>query len=170
MKYSVFILLLIGLVSCKQEPEVALKDRVYNFKVSECRADCGRDSIGVRENRIVGGDLKVRLGYVVNCSWDSAWVDNIERRNDSLFLRFDRAHTIDTISVDGDEVVTEMQYVMTDCDCFYFFEFKLKDVETTPAVVRVEATFEKFDYWDQRPIRNYVEPEEIEYKEAFPDY
>ena len=169
MKYSVLIFLLIGLVSCKKEPEIALKDRVYDFKVSECRYDCGRDSVGVRENRLVEEDLKVRLGYVVNCSWSSAWVDNVEHSNDTLYVELDREHTKTVTYEEGGDFVTQLEYPMTDCDCFYFFEFKIKDVRTPPQVVRVAATMERSEYWDQRPHRIYSTPEEVEIEEVFPE-
>jgi len=133
-------------ISCSKQKEQPLNERVEQFQVSECRTDCGIDSIGVRTSK-VKNDLGVKLGYVVNCSWKQAFIKNIEEQNDTLIFELDRPNK-------------NGEYPITECDCFFFFEFIIKNYTKKPKTIRVAELFEKGKYWDERNFEQELEIEE----------
>ena len=109
------------LVGCSSQNKESLLNQLIAFEISECRHQCGADSVGVRRNKIQGENLSVRFGYIVNCSWKYGYVDDITQRNDTLFLRLDRPHKIDTLKVDTNakgeiSYHIEQEYPHADCD------------------------------------------------------
>ncbi|MEP3448358.1 MAG: hypothetical protein ABJN61_11695 [Flavobacteriaceae bacterium] len=132
-------------IGCSKQKKQSLNERAGQFKVSECRTDCGIDSIGVHTD-IIKNDLKVKLGYVVNCSWRQAFLKNIKERNDTIIVEFDRPN------VNG-------EYPITECDCFFYFEFLIENFDKEPKAIRVAELFEKNKYWDERNF-DYVITEE----------
>ncbi|WP_405570468.1 hypothetical protein [Winogradskyella sp. Asnod2-B02-A] len=139
MKNLISIVILVCLIiGCSGQKERPLNQKIEQFRVSECRTDCGIDSIGVRTYK-AKNDLKVKLGYVVNCSWDRAFLKNITERNDTLIVELDMP------SENGG-------YPISECDCFFFFEFTIKDYANKPKAIRVAELFEKNKFWDERRI------------------
>jgi len=129
------ILLLI--LSCSKPEEVSLYESVENFKISKCKKACSIDSVGIRLNKVKHGDLFVRLGYIVNCSWEGGYLKNVINKNDTLLIELDRPHNIDTLQIDSlkmdsIEYHVETSYPMADCDCFFYFDFTLKNFNTIP--------------------------------------
>ncbi|MEM9680573.1 MAG: hypothetical protein AAF901_09640 [Bacteroidota bacterium] len=147
MKNQILIITLSLLVfSCDKRKEQLLNQKVKYFQVSECRNDCGVDSIGF-STYIVGDNLSVKLGYIVNCSWDGAFLKGIIERNDTLIVKLDRPNN-------------NGEYPITDCDCFYFFDFIIEEYTKKPEVVRVTDLFEKDKFWDERNFDKFREVEE----------
>ncbi|NRR93371.1 hypothetical protein HSX10_17490 [Winogradskyella undariae] len=132
---ALFVCLIIG---CSEKKEQPLNQKIEQFRVSECRTDCGIDSIGVWTNNIEN-NLNVKLGYIVNCSWDSAFFKNITETNDTLIVELDMPN------VNG-------EYPITECDCFFFFEFMIKNYNKEPKAIRVAELFGKNKFWDERRI------------------
>ena len=132
----------------------SLVERTKNFQISECKQDCGVDSIGVRLNKIKSGDLYVRLGHIVNCSWKQGYLKDMIYNSDTLVLELDRPHDIDTVRIDSikNNIIYEIEtsYTLTDCDCFFFFEFIVEDFETAPKSIRILDNFKNGKYWDER--------------------
>ncbi|MBW1295023.1 hypothetical protein [Aquimarina litoralis] len=145
----------------------SLLERTKNFQVSECKQDCGVDSMGVRLNKIRNGDLYVRLGHIVNCSWKQGYLRDMIYDSDTLVLELDRPHDIDTVRIDSTKnnvfYEIETSYTLADCDCFFFFEFTVEDFETTPKSIRILDNFKKGKYWDERDIIEEVEDVEEEF-------
>ena len=134
---------------CSKQKEQPLNERVEQFRVSECRTDCGIDSIGVRTYNIEN-DLKVKLGYIVNCSWDRAFLKNITEINDTLIVELDMP------SENG-------HYPITECDCFLFFDFVIRNYSKAPKAIRVAELFEANTYWDERNFKELeIEETQIE--------
>jgi hypothetical protein len=140
---SVTFCLIIG---CSKQEKQPLIEKIEQFKVSECRTDCGLDSIGVRTYK-VKNSLKVKLGYVVNCSWKQAFLDNIKEKNDTIIIELDK------LNVNG-------EYPITDCNCFFYFEFLIKNFDKKPKAIRVAELFERNKYWDERNFDQILEVEE----------
>lgn len=140
---SVIVCLIIG---CSKQKEQPMNQRVKQFRVSECRTDCGIDSIGVQTYK-TKNNLKVKLGYVVNCSWNRAFLKNITETNDTLIVELDKPN------VNG-------EYPITECDCFFFFEFMITNYAKKPKAIRVAELFEKNKYWDERNFEQILDIEE----------
>ena len=132
---AILFCLIIGCSGKKAKP---LNQRIEQFRVSKCRTDCGIDSVGVWINKIEN-NLNVKLGYIVNCSWDRAFLKNITEINDTLIVEFDKPN------VNG-------EYPITECDCFFFFEFKIKNYAKEPKAIRVAKLFETNKFWDEKGI------------------
>ena len=132
--------------SCSKKNKPPLNKRVDNFKISECKRNCGIDSIGFQTKRI-DNNLNVKLGYIVNCAWNEAFLKDIIETNDTLIVQFDKPND------DGN-------YPITECNCFYFFEFTIKDYQKTPKSIRVAELFEEHKFWDERNFENIIEIEE----------
>ncbi|WP_299261178.1 hypothetical protein [uncultured Aquimarina sp.] len=159
----VIILLIIG---CSKRKQISLYERTENFKVSECREDCGIDSIGIRTNKISNGDLFVRLGYIVNCSWESGYLKSIINKNDTLLIELERPHDIDTLRIDTlktdiIEYEIEESYPLADCDCFFYFDFSIKNFRNVPKSIRISDQFKENKCWDERSYSKY-EIEDVE--------
>ncbi len=133
---NLFIIFLI--FGCTKEKGLPINQRVEKFQVSECRTDCGVDSIGVRTSKTRNDDLKVKLGYIINCSWKKGYLKDITERNDTLIVKLDRPHS------DNGE------YPMTLCDCFMYFDFEIKNYNKKPKAIRVVDLFEGNKYWDEK--------------------
>ena len=147
MKNLINIAIIVCLIfGCSRRKEQSLNQKIEQFRVSECRTDCGIDSVGVWTNK-AKNDLNVKLGYVVNCSWKQAFIKNIEKQNDTLIVELDKPN------VNG-------EYPITECDCFFFFEFIIKDYTKEPKDIRVAELFEKNKYWDERNLKQELEIEE----------
>lgn len=140
---SIIVYLIIG---CSKRKEPSLNKLIQQFRVSECRTDCGIDSIGVQTYK-TENDLKVKLGYFVNCSWKKAFLKNITERNDTLIVELDKPN------VDG-------EYPITECDCFFFFEFMITNYANEPKAIRIAELFEQNKYWDERNFDQILEIEE----------
>ncbi len=149
MKNLFIILCICSILGCSKQKELALNQRVEKFQVSECRTDCGIDSIGVRTSKTKNDGLKVKLGYIVNCSWKKGYLKNIIEQNDTLIVKLDRPHS------DNGE------YPMTLCDCFIYFDFVVKNYNKKPKAIHVADLFEDNKYWDEKTPREIVEIEEI---------
>jgi hypothetical protein len=156
-KFACLILVLSSLLCCSKQKELSFFDKVEGFKISECKMNCSIDSVGVRQNEIKQGDLFVKFGYFLNCSWEDGFIKDIAERNDTLIIYMDRPHNIDTVSVDSmivdsklviNEEITKT-YEITDCGCFFFFDLKINDVAEAPKVIRVSGEAERTDYLDQ---------------------
>ncbi len=132
---AIFVCLIIG---CSERKEKSLNQKTKRFRVSECRTDCGIDSIGVSTNKS-GKNLNVKLGYIVNCSWNKAFLKNITEINDTIIVELDKPN------LNG-------EYPITECDCFFFFEFMIKNYNKEPRAVRVTELFDKNKFWDERRI------------------
>ena len=140
-KSSLVITFLICLIlGCSRRNIIPLNNRVEQFQVSECRNDCSIDSIGIRTNKIENKNLKVSLGYILNCSWKQAFFKNIIEKNDTLIVELDRPH-----SENG-------EYPITDCDCFFYFDFGIRDYHKIPKAIRVVDIFTKDKFWDETAI------------------
>lgn len=139
-KYLLFIIGFNFIVSCAKQEKVPLNERVEEFRVSECRRDYGLDSIGILTKKIENKNLKVSLGYVLNCSWEQAYFKNITEKNDTLIVTLDRPH-----SEDG-------QYPLTSCDCFFYFDFVVRDYDKLPKAIRVVDIFTEDKFWDETAI------------------
>ena len=137
------------IVGCSKRKELPLIEKIERFKVSDCQNDCGIDSVGIRKNTIQNGNLNVRLGYIVNCSWRKAYLKNITEQNDILLIELDKPQLIDR------------EYPITSCDCYFYFNFVLKDYTNIPKTIRVLELFENNKYWDERDFDRY-EVEEVE--------
>ena len=124
---------------CAKTDKLPLKERVNDFHVSECRKDCWTESIGVKTHKTINGNLKVQLGYIKNCSWEKGYFKNITEINDTLIIEIDMPHT-------------NGQYSITSCDCFFYFDFVIKDYPKTPKAIRVADLFDKNKFWDEVPI------------------
>lgn len=145
----IYFLLSFLIINCSKQKQLPLIEKVEQFKVSECQNDCGIDSIGIRKNEIKNGNLNVKLGYIINCSWRKAYLKNITERNDTLFVELDQ------------KVLIEGEYPITSCHCFFYFSFVIKDYNNTPKTIRVLDLFENNKYWDERDFDRY-EIEEVE--------
>jgi len=133
--YSFILALFIG---CSKPKPQSLNKRITQFQVSECKTNCGLDSIGVKTTK-VDNNLNVRLGYIVNCSWSRAFFKNITEVNDTLIVE------LDIPSENG-------EYPISECDCFYYFNFKIINYPKTPKAIRVIDIFEKDKFWDEIKI------------------
>ena len=160
MKNKIFgITLLILGFNCSQKKELTLLESVSGFTVSECRNNCSIDSVGIRRNEVDDGDLYLRFGYFLNCSWEEAYIDAIEERNDTMIIHVDRPFESDTVIVKSGDITTEeitYVYPETSCDCFFFFDVKIKAVENAPKVVRISQNVGEVQFWDQEK-NNQVE-------------
>jgi len=157
-RVSYISILLIIAFGCAQKKELTLLEGVEEFEVSECRDNCSIDSVGIRRNEVKDGNLYVRFGYFLNCSWEDAFIKEIVERNDTMFIHVDRPHEVDTTfiskAVDSsfdtiEEVEIVAVYPITDCDCFFFFDLKINDVEKSPKVIRVAPEVDRDLFWDQ---------------------
>lgn len=158
---------LVLMTSCTQQKERSLLDQVSMFKISECQRQCGVDSVGIRKNEIKESKMLVRLGYIVNCSWEYGYLEDVTQRNDTLFLVLDRPHKTDTLKIDAtaSDIISYQiveEYSHTDCDCFFYIDLVLKDFPKALNTIRVKGPFGDKGYWDERPLREIVEIEEIE--------
>ena len=150
MKESIIILFTTFLiVSCSKQNNISISEKVEFFEISECQTKCGIDSIGIRKNEIKSGDLFVKLGYIVNCSWQQGYLKNIIKRNDTLIIEIDRPHDIDTLRIDSLNYEITETYPLTDCDCFFYFDLKIKKITQVPKIVRISSAFKKEKYWDE---------------------
>ncbi len=131
-------IILFFFVACSKQKIQSLNKRVTQFQVSECKTNCGLDSIGVTTNK-ADKNLNVRLGYIVNCSWSKAFFKNITEVNDTLIVE------LDIPSENG-------EYPISECDCFYYFNFKIINYAKTPKAIRVIDVFEKDKFWDEIKI------------------
>ncbi|GAA4272517.1 hypothetical protein U6A24_09785 [Aquimarina gracilis] len=150
MKNLLTISLIFLISGCGKQKELLLHQKVEKFQVSECRTDCGIDSIGVRMSQTKNDGLKVKLGYIVNCSWKKGYLKNITEQNDTLIVKLDRPRS------DNGE------YPMTLCDCFMYFDFVVKDYNKKPKAIRVIDLFEENKYWDEKQPKEIVEDVEEE--------
>ena len=140
MKNLISIAILVCLIiGCSGKKEQPLNQKIEKFLVSECRTECGIDSVGVWTNKIEN-NLNVKLGYIVNCSWKRAFLKNITETNDTLIVELDMPN------VNG-------EYPITECDCFFFFEFIIKNYKKEPKAIRVAELFGDNKFWDERRIR-----------------
>ncbi|WP_299439363.1 hypothetical protein [uncultured Aquimarina sp.] len=160
-------IILLLIISCSKPREISLFERTENFKISECKKECGVDSIGIRLNKVKNGDLFVRLGYIVNCSWGNGYLKSVIDKNDTLLIKLDRPHDIDTLRIDTlknnvIEYEIEESYPLTDCDCFFYFDFTIKNFKKTPKLIRISEQFEENKYWDEKiPLKIVDDTEEI---------
>lgn len=159
MKKFIVYTLLTVCIGCAETDQRPLRDRI-SLNISECRNDCSRDSLGLRENRVIDGNLRLRFGYMVNCIWSAGYIDEVLERNDSLIIRMDRPHSLDTISMNDNKLVTELIYPLADCDCFYFFSYQIENYTNPPSTVHIVDLSASMD-WDQLPYRKFVDIEEI---------
>lgn len=160
MKKLFFLFFLtISIIGCSKQKELPLFEKIKDFKVSECKNNCGIDSIGVRRNEIKNGHLFIKLGYIVNCSWEKGFVSHISQRHDTMYIELDRPHNIDTTQIDDNTYETVETYPIYDCDCFHFFNLTMNDMSKTPEVIRVSPTYEKEKFWDLKPY-HYLKVEE----------
>ena len=132
--FLAMVLIVFLIANCSENREESLLERTKNFSISECRQDCGVDSIGVKKNKVLNGDLFVRLGYMANCSWGDGYLKDIKASNDTLYLLLDKIPEIDTVSIDTIapdtiQILTTETYPLTSCDCFFFFDFSIKNYE-----------------------------------------
>ncbi|MEL6810375.1 MAG: hypothetical protein AAFP76_03450 [Bacteroidota bacterium] len=155
VRSHILLFLVLANVSCS-EPRTPLIQRTSHFKISECKRDCDNEKIGVIHNSALNGQLKIRLGYIVNCSWQHGYLTDLQMRGDTLTLLLDRPHRIDII----DETTEEILYPIADCDCFFYLDLHIKEVKKAPEVIRINP--------EERPInflegndREIVEIEEI---------
>ena len=104
------------------------------------------------------GDLYIKFGYFLNCAWEDAFIKEVEEQNDTMIIRMDRPHDVDTTlvnkSVDSDfdgieDVEIVAAYPIYDCDCFFFFNMKIEDVEQAPKVIRIAPEVDRDKFWDQ---------------------
>jgi len=126
-------------MGCSKQKDIPLNKRVEQFQISECRADCGLDSLGIRTKKIENENLKVSLGYILNCSWEQAYFKNITEKNDTLIVELDMPNS------DG-------EYPITSCDCFFYFDFVIRDYNKLPKAIRVVDIFTENKYWDETAI------------------
>ncbi|WP_298312118.1 hypothetical protein [uncultured Aquimarina sp.] len=145
MRNLLIISLIFLIFGCAKEKELPINQRVEKFQVSECRTDCGIESIGVRTNMTRNNSLKVKLGYIVNCSWKEGYLKHIIERNDTLIIELDRPHS------DNGE------YPMTLCNCFIYFDFVIRDYNKIPKAIRVVDLFEDNKYWDEKTLIEIVD-------------
>lgn len=128
----------------------SLVERTKNFQISECKQDCGVDSIGVRLNKIRNGDLHVSLGYILNCSWDDAYLENLTYERDTLIIELERQDD-----------------ALTSCFCFFYFDLIIEDFEIAPNAVRIVDNFEEGKYFDERNFDQYKIEEVEDIEEEF---
>jgi hypothetical protein len=146
-KLIFYIFLIVG---CSQREDIPLSERVDYFEISECKRDCGIDSIGIRKNEIKDNKLYARLGYIVNCSWEKGFLKNVTEKNDTLIIELDRAHS------------KEGKYPINSCDCFYYFDLVIKDYYKSPITIRITDLFDKGEFWDEKTPIEIIEIEDIE--------
>lgn len=158
-KIILLFFLMISIIGCSKQKERSLFEKIENFNVSECKNNCGIDSIGIRRNEIKNGNLFIKLGYIVNCSWEEGFIDTISQKNDTLYIELDKPHDVDTTWVNANEYKIIETYPIYDCDCFYFFNLTIKDMYKAPKVIRVSPTYQKQKFWDLKPYY-YQEVEE----------
>ncbi len=166
MRYLIRILFSVFLiVGCSNKKDTSLIEKIDDFKISECKINCGIDSIGIRKNEIKNGDLLVRLGYIVNCSWEQGSIKNINLKKDTLLIELDRPHEIDTVKIDSLTYEIVETYPLTDCECFFYFDLKIKEIIQRPNIIRISSTFEKDKYWDMLTKKHFrIEKTETEIK------
>ena len=133
--YSFILVVFIG---CSKSKSQSLNKKIELFQVSECKTNCGIDSIGVKTTK-VNNNLNVRLGYIVNCSWSKAFFKNISEVNDTLVVE------LDLPNING-------EYPITECDCFFYFKFKIVNYNKTPKAIRIIDIFEKGKFLDELKI------------------
>ncbi|MDH7913040.1 hypothetical protein [Winogradskyella sp. SYSU M77433] len=143
----VILFIAIFVVSCKKQNIKPLNQRIENFKVSECRTNCGIDSIGVSTTKSKS-DLFVKFGYIVNCCWDQAVFKDIEEVNDTLIVEFDRPNQ-------------NGEYPICECDCFFYFTFTINNYTKKPKAIRVKDIFTEHKFWDERSFEHMVIEETI---------
>jgi len=162
MKNTVFGLILLGtIIGCSTSRNLPINERISSFQVSECQTNCGSDSTGIRQNKIVKGDLHIKLGHIVNCSWKYGYVTNILQRNDSLYIELDRPHETNTITKNDSIVIIEEIYPLADCDCFFYFDMIIEDVLNPPLTIRIHERLDKNNFWDRKNKIEIVEIEEV---------
>lgn len=139
MKKKILLFFIIILFfRCSKQSTKPLNQRIEKFQVSECKTDCGIDSIGVQTQKI-NSDLSVKLGYIVDCSWSKAFFKNITEIKDTLIIELDMP-------------IENGGYPISECDCFYFFNFKIKNYTKEPRAIRVVDIFEDGKFLDERKI------------------
>ncbi len=160
-KVSILFFIVVFIFCCSKRRNTPLIDKVENFKISECQNNCGIDSVGVRKNEIIDNILRLKIGQIVNCAWEDGFLQKIEFRKDTLLIGLDRSADLDTLSIDttmvkGEEVISleiVKTYPIYDCDCFFYFELNISDVQRKPKFIRLhegDGLSEK-DYWDDLP-------------------
>ncbi|MDG4715089.1 hypothetical protein [Winogradskyella marincola] len=133
--YSFILFLFIG---CSKPKPQSLNKKIKEFQVSECQTNCGLDSIGVKTAK-VDNNLNVRIGYILNCSWSRAFFKNISEVNDTLIVE------LDLPNING-------EYPITECDCFFYFNFKIVNYNKTPKAIRIIDIFENGKFLDELKI------------------
>ena len=154
----VFAFLLV--VSCSKKHKEPLINRVESFNISECQKDCGIDSIGIKQNEVLKNQLKLRFGYIVNCSWKSnGYLKDLILQNDTLVVKLHqkpevRRTIIDTLRVDSlrteIQEIEQQEFPIYDCNCFLNFDLEVNRFHKKPRTVRVFSILDS-TYWDTLP-------------------
>lgn len=159
----IIFLILVSIVSCSSKNAVPLIDRVDSFNISECRKNCSIDSIGIRHNKIEESKLKLKFGYILNCSWEvNGYLKDLRINNDTLFVNIDQKPEetrieIDSIQEGSETIITEREVMIFpyyDCDCFLNFDIVIDGIEKAPNEVKIFSAFDKI-YLDEIPKKRF---------------
>ena len=115
------------------------------------------DSIGIRKNEIINGNLHVKLGYIVNCSWDQGYLRNIKNRNDTLFIEVERLGMIDTTHIDSTKFIVEKYVPLTECSCFFFFDLQMEAFNKPPKSIKISPYHNNKAFFDEVEIMEIEE-------------
>ena len=119
--------------------------RIFDFQISDCKNECELDSGQVLTNDLVFDTLNVRVAHWMNCSWNQGYLEDINFKNDTLNILLDRPYDDIEYDEDGNEMKI---YSMTDCNCIFFIDLKLEDIENKPKTILVNSNPVKNGYWN----------------------
>ena len=169
--FLAMVLIVFLIANCSENREESLLERTTNFSISECRQDCSVEDIGIRKKEVKDGNLLVRFGYILNCSWERLYLKDVNYSNDTLYLELHQYPKIDTIkSVTNPdsgtvEYITEETYPISQCFCFFNFDFSIKDFDEVPETIRVKDKFSEGKFWDEKDFSIYDVEDDVEVEE-----
>ena len=125
--------------------EIEKDKRIYDFQISDCKHECELDSGQIVINDLTSDTLTAQVAHWMNCSWSEGYLENISFINDTLDILLDRPSEAIEYDDQGNEI---KMYSSTACNCIFFIDLELTEIENKPKTILVNSKPVRNGYWN----------------------